>query len=391
MISGMDSVVVLTDDEHENDDADSDSDFETINMNDLRQDHDSSSNSSDSSDSSDWNTDENVPLSEMQAAKRRETWTRNGTFNPQVIPYVENRDVHANFSAVDYYFQYIDQNLFDDMALASNVMYTANKDGRLGTTGAEIRKFVGICLMMGAIKMPRIRMYWADKTRLAYIVKTMSRNRLFLLRKNLKVVNDNYITLQQRNDDKLWKLRPYLNRIREGCIKLSRPKYVCIDEQMIPYTGKSVLCQFVRGKPNTTELKIFVLASPGGLVLDFEIFQGKAALPGCAEDEKRKSGARLGIGGLTVMRLSESLSAGNKLYFDRYLTNVTCIEELMKHGIQATGTVMRRYTPSAAGVPATIDGPRGKHYLSVRSDEKVACVNWMDNKSVLFMYSAHAK
>ena len=48
MISGMDSDVALTDDEHENDDADSDSDFETINMNDLRQDHDSSSNSSDS-------------------------------------------------------------------------------------------------------------------------------------------------------------------------------------------------------------------------------------------------------------------------------------------------------------------------------------------------------
>ena len=87
------------------------------------------------------------------------------------------------------------------------------------------------------------------------------------------------------------------------------------------------------------------MASPGGLVLDFEIVQGKAALPGCAEDEKRKSGVRLGIGGLTVMRLSESLSAGNKLYFDRYFTNVTCIEELMKHGIQATGTVMRRYTP----------------------------------------------
>ena len=84
-------------------------------------------------------------------------------------------------------------------------------------------------------------MYWADKTRLAYIVKTMSRNRFFLLRKNLKVVNDNDVTLQQRNDDKLWKLRPYLNRIREGCIKLSRPKDVCIDEQMISFTGKSVL------------------------------------------------------------------------------------------------------------------------------------------------------
>ena len=134
MISGMDSDVALTDDEHENDDADSDSDFEAINMN-------------DSSVSSDWNTDGNVPLSEMQAAKRRETWTRNGTFNPQVIPYVENRDVHANFSAVDYYFQYIDQNLFDDMALASNVMYTANKAGTIMTScySREIMTNYGRC------------------------------------------------------------------------------------------------------------------------------------------------------------------------------------------------------------------------------------------------------
>ena len=146
MISGMDSDVALTDYEHENDDTD------RIQI--LRQDHNSSSNSSDSSD---WNTDENVPLSEMQTAKRRETWRPDGTLNPQVIPYVENLDMHANFSAVDYYFM-----------------------------------------------------------------------------------------LQQRNYDKLWKLRPYLNRIREGCIRLSRPK----DEQMIPFTGKSVLRQFVRGKPD---------------------------------------------------------------------------------------------------------------------------------------------
>ena len=122
MIDGMDSDVALTDDENEPDDADSDTDFATINMEDLMQesrDDDSFIILSDSSDSaasanssdSDWSDDDSIPLSEMQAAKRRRTWARNGEFHPQMIPYVENQDLHGNFSAIDYYSQYIDQSL----------------------------------------------------------------------------------------------------------------------------------------------------------------------------------------------------------------------------------------------------------------------------------------
>lgn len=183
----------------------------------------------------------------------------------------------------------------------------------------------------------------------------------------------------------LWRIRPLAERLLEGCRKLPREECLSVDEQMIPFTGKTQLKQFVPRKPNPVGLKNFVLAAPDGLVLDFEIYQGKKTLlfPGCS-----------GIAESAVMRLSQSLSPGTKLFFDRYFTSSSLLDRLVDKGIGATGPIMNNRLPKGVKLSSESqlkDVGRGAVEMCVRSDDKQMAVRWYDNKAVTFLSSQHGK
>ncbi|CAJ1071459.1 piggyBac transposable element-derived protein 3-like [Xyrichtys novacula] len=107
--------------------------------------------------------------------------------------------------------------------------------------------------------------------------------------------------------DKFWKVRPFMNRILNGCCLQAAIEYVSIDEQMIPLTGACQFRQYVPLKPNPVSIKIFVLASADVIVLDFETYQGAKTLGLQVPDSEG-----LGLVALVIKRLSETLHAGTK-------------------------------------------------------------------------------
>ena len=327
--------------------------------------------------------------SHSERKEKPKSWSQSATFTPdfthrqagngpqQLAP----DDIHRDWNPIDYFNQYVDNDLYSLISQATNQTAMIQTGHSLETMPEEIRKFFGVSIMMGTLKYPRIRMYWSKSTGVTSIKNAMKRDRFFKLRSHVKVVVDDDVPEHTKQEDKLWKVRPLLDRIRQTCISRPRPSHCCVDEQMIPFTGRVAVRQFVHGKPNPTGLKNFVLASPSGEVLDFEIFQGGGAFPDA-------NTIQLSIGGLAVLRLTQTVPPNTSLFVDRYFTSVTLQDALLEKNISVTGTIMKNMIPKEA--KPMLKSPesmkkegRGSINQIVREDKKICIIQWFDNKEVL--------
>jgi len=69
------------------------------------------------------------------------------------------------------------------------------------------------------------------------------------------VVHDVAVSEEEKKSDKLWKLRPLLHAVRQGCLQQKRGIKVSIDERMIAFSGTTKLKQYVPNKPHPVGLK----------------------------------------------------------------------------------------------------------------------------------------
>lgn len=126
----------------------------------------------------------------------------------------------------------------------TNIYYHVKTGRELRVTKEEIKKFIGISMLMSTLGYPQIRLYWDQAFKIPFY----------------------------KAQDKLWKVRPVIDKFRGTTLKISRQQEASIDEQMIPFTGHVGFRQFVPRKPNPTGLKNYVLSSKIGLILDFEVY-----------------------------------------------------------------------------------------------------------------------
>lgn len=159
---------------------------------------------------------------------------------------------------------------------------------------------------------------------------------------------------------------------------------------MIPFTGACPFRQYVLLKPNPVGMKNFVLASVDGLVLDLEVYQGSKTLASKVQDSDG-----LDLGTLAVKRLSETLTAGTKVYCDRFFTTVSAVDHLLKDEIYLTGTVMKgRVKQAMKKLPddKTLKHQgRGAFATVTRADGKLCVVKWYDNKPVVMPSTVHSE
>ncbi|XP_071063273.1 piggyBac transposable element-derived protein 3-like [Pseudochaenichthys georgianus] len=253
----------------------------------------------------------------------------------------------------------------------------------------EVYHFFGACILMSCIRYPTIRMYWSKALRITAITDRFTCDRFFRLRGSIKVLIDDDVPEDLRKRDKFWKVRPFLDRILQGCKSQNRPDCASTDEQMIPFTGACPYRQYLPMKPNPVGIKNFVCATAYGIVLDFDLYQGKGALLEQVEEEE----VGLGLGGLVLASLCQTLHRGTKVYCDRFFTSIRCVEQMMKKEMYITGTIMKnRLAGAKEKLPSdkTMKNTgRGTSSELSTEDGKMCLVKWYDNKPVLMMSVVH--
>lgn len=228
----------------------------------------------------------------------------------------------ADCSPYEYFQQYAIDEMYAMMAMATNTKEVAKRGKSLNTFADEIKIFFGTSVTMSRLGYTQVKMYWMKRKRVPLTANSMSWDRYFQLRSRLKVVSDLNITDEEKNQDRLWRVRPLIAEVLKECHKLPHEELASIDEQMIPFSGRMQLRQFLPRKPNPERLNHFVLASPSGPILDFEIYQGKKSFlyPGSS-----------GIAESAVLRLAQTLAPGTRLFFDRYFTSPALLDKLIGH------------------------------------------------------------
>ena len=144
------------------------------------------------------------------------------------------------------------------------------------TTTAEIWKFLGISILMGIHRLPRINNYWSREKFLGLPVLRdyMSCSRFWSLWTNLHVV-DNHSLPATRGLS--LKVKPVLDSLGRTFLQCYNPsQQLAVDEGMVKYEGHVKGKVHMPKKPIKTGFKIWsCLCSCCGYLCTFQLYEGK--------------------------------------------------------------------------------------------------------------------
>ncbi|XP_053960620.1 piggyBac transposable element-derived protein 4-like [Anastrepha ludens] len=181
---------------------------------------------------------------------------------------------------VEYFCTFFNSQVFDLITQQTD-LYALQEHGiELKYTVEDIKRYIGILLYMGVLKLPQLKMAWSKDLNLTAITDSMPRGKFEKIKQCLHF-NDN--TKQSKkgdlNYDKLYKIRPLLDSLKENFGKLPQEEHQSIDEQIIAFKGRSSFKQYNPAKPHKWGLKMFTGAGTSGLVYDFTLYVGEGTCP----------------------------------------------------------------------------------------------------------------
>ena len=251
----------------------------------------------------------------------------------------------------------------------------------------EMKAFVGILILMGIIKLPRLELYWSQKypqistPGISAVMPLVRFEQLF----RCLHLNDNSSQVPRGTSghDRLFKVRKLLNLV----VPRFQSEYVMhqecsIDEAMIPFKGRLGFKQYMRNKPIKWGIKVFVLAdATNGYVRNLQVYTGKSI--------ENDGHASVGLCSRVVLDMMFDLHhSGLHLYTDNFYTSPLLYLTLYNKGINACGTCR----PNRSHFPPELICKATKHnsgHYDYRSNGPLLACVWVDKRTIYFLSTIH--
>ena len=183
---------------------------------------------------------------------------------------------HKNLQEIidlEYFSSFFPDDFVDAIVQNTNLYSVQCKGKSVNTNSKEIKTFIGINMLMGIVKLPQYFDYWSNTLQYPAIADVMSQNRFSELRRYLHFVDNNS---EHDIEDKLFKIRPIIEAVRNQCIKIEPEEFQSVDEQIIPSkTRFTKIRQCNPKKPKKWGFKNLVRAGSSGFMYDFYLYSGK--------------------------------------------------------------------------------------------------------------------
>ncbi|XP_039602150.1 piggyBac transposable element-derived protein 4-like [Polypterus senegalus] len=252
----------------------------------------------------------------------------------------------------------------------------------------EMKKFIGILMLMGIIRKPDIEMYWSTDPMYAtpIFVTIMKRNRFSLLLKFFHLNdNSNEPDKKDPNRDRLFKLRPLIDHLFETFQLPYVPgPSVAVDESLLLWKGRLQFRQYLPLKKARFGIKMFCLAENSGYIYRFRVYTGKedpmSSISAVLPDECKDFGLSEKI---VVYLALPLLDNGYTIWMDNWYSSCRLFHYLHHRKTTACGTIRSNRVPPEVRNSAPAPG----QHIAYRSGP--LCLKFRDKKDVHMLTTQH--
>ncbi|CAK9832658.1 PiggyBac transposable element-derived protein 4 [Anthophora retusa] len=289
--------------------------------------------------------------------------------------YEKPEDIYFLFMSDEFFDLVVTEtNRYAQQCLSKQTSYRL--DEWIATDKNEIKRFFGLIMWMGIVKLPEISLYWSKDPAYSQNLppSIMSRNRFELLLRMLHF-NDND---KENVNDRLYKIKPVIDMLNENFQKYFEPgEIVCVDESLIPFRGRIVFRQYIKQKRHKYGIKLFKLCSGSGYTLAFKIYCGKKI------DREKTTPTNV------VLSLCKNIfGKGHTICTDNWYTSIELAKKLVAQNTHLVGTIRS----NRRGIPKDLLSKKlmRYEYIAKESNDGLTILKWKDKRDVLLLSTKHS-